>query len=184
MARLELPASLLLLAPARDDRTSAPAEEGSDPLGFTTVDNIEAIHAPPGDLNDARYSIDVSEVLHEGNTRVYRGTLSVDGHRHRTSDVICKLARGRGSVEALHREADLYRGRLAPLQGRYVPTFVGLFGGETESGETACLVLTYEGTMMQQSLYTSTIDFRCVSGRGCHPVLARTPLFPLPGKRP
>ena len=162
MARLELPASLLLLAPAGDDKTPAGAEEGSEPLGFSTVDSFEAIHTPPGDLKDARYSIDVSDLLHEGNSKVYRGTLSVDGRRHRNADVVCKLARGKTSVEALHREADLYRGRLAPLQGRCVPTFIGLFRGEKGNEERACLVLTYEGAVMQQSLYTSTIDFRCV----------------------
>ncbi|KAM5539891.1 hypothetical protein V8D89_006394 [Ganoderma adspersum] len=160
MARLELPASLLLLAPASDDKTSAGAEEDPESSGFTTVDSFEAIHTPPGDLKDARYSIDVSDLLHEGTTKVYRGTLSVDGRRHRNADVICKLARGKTSVEALHREADLYRGRLAPLQGRCVPTFLGLFGRETEGEERACLVVTYEGAVMQQSLYTSTIDFR------------------------
>ena len=32
--------------------------------------------------------------------------------------------------------------------------------GETEEGETACLVLSYEGERMQQSLYIAGIDFR------------------------
>ncbi len=185
MARLELPASLLLLTPACNDRTPAGADEASESLAFANVDTFEAVHTSSGDLKDVRYSIDVSELLHEGNTEVYRGTLSVDGRRHRNANVVCKLARGKSSVETLHREADLYRGTLAPLQGRYIPTYVGLFGREAEGGETACLVLTYEGVVMQQSLYTSTIDFRCVLNSISHLIVpARTPGFPLPGRRP
>ncbi|TBU26647.1 hypothetical protein BD311DRAFT_725811 [Dichomitus squalens] len=156
MARIECPASLVLHTPACDDRT--PADD--DVPDVSTLDAFEAVYTPCGD--GARYSVETSQLLHEGSTRVYRGTLTVDGRRPTHSEVVCKL----GRRQALHREADLYRGKLAPLQGRYVPTFVGLFDGataaEAEAGDDgmSCLVLTYEGDRMQESLYTRRFFFR------------------------
>ena len=73
---------------------------------------------------------------------------------------MCKIGSGPQVVARLRKEADLYQGKLTALQGRYIPTFVGLFEGETEEGDTACLVLAHEGERMQQSLHISSIDLR------------------------
>lgn len=151
---MERSASLLLLAPACLDG-SFPGPEGL--FDFTNVDSFQAVHVRAED--SAQYSVDVSQLLHDGpSTRVCKGTLSVDGQR--CSEVVCKLAHGSQQIARLRTEADLYRTKLAPLQGRYVPTFFGLFEGEAQEGETACLVLSYEGEQMQQSLYIASIDFR------------------------
>ena len=145
-------ASLLLLKPA--------VVEGSVPdddrVDLTTVDSLDAVQVRLE--AGALYWVDITRHLHEGSTRVCQGTLSLDGRRH--SEVVCKIGYGRNAAERLRKEADLYQGKLAPLQGRCVATFVGLFEGETEEGETTCLVLTYEGECMQQSLFTAGIDFR------------------------
>lgn len=146
--------SLLLLTPACVDG-SVPDVDHFD---FTNVDALPAVQVRLEAGSGAQYSIDVTRHLHEGSTRVCQGTLSLDGQRH--SEVICKIGHSRQAAERLHKEANLYQGKLASLQGLYIPIFVGLFEGETEDGETACLVLTYEGERMQQSLYTSGIDFR------------------------
>ena len=160
MARLPARPTLLLLTPACD--SSPAADDGADPdsLEFTAVDALQAVQVESEDAS--RYSVDVSALLHTGETgcRVFRGALSIDGCRH--SEVVCKMGQGPRLVERIRKEAELYRSELKPLQGRYVPTFVGLFEGNMEGGETACLVLTYEGEPMQLSLYTSGIDFRCV----------------------
>ena len=152
MATPARPASLLLITPACVPG-SFPADGSFD---FTRVDTLQAVRVP--DQDSAHYSVDISQVLSEGKTRVCRGTLSVDGCRQ--SDVVCKIGHGRQLVDRLRKEADLYQGRLASLQGQYVPTFIGCFEGTTEAGETACLVLTYEGDCMEQSLYISCIELR------------------------
>ncbi|RDX50542.1 hypothetical protein OH76DRAFT_1402601 [Lentinus brumalis] len=149
--------ALLLLTPA-NAAGAFPDDDGA--VDFTHVDTLQAVRVRPeaSSKGGAQYSVDVSHLLHEGRARVCQGTLSVDGHRQ--GEVVCKIGCGSQVVERIRKEADLYRGKLAPLQGRYVPTFVGLFEGETEDGETACLVLTHEGERMQQSLYISGIDLR------------------------
>ncbi|KAI0756157.1 hypothetical protein C8Q80DRAFT_1215223 [Daedaleopsis nitida] len=146
-------ASLLLLTPASVDG-SKPSDD--DCFDFTSVDALQAVGARPED--GAHYSVDVTHLLHAAENIVYKGTLSLDGRRH--SEVVCKIGRGRQLMERLRKEADQYRDKLADLQGRYVPTFVGLFEGEMEEGETGCLVLSYEGERMHESLYTSGVDFR------------------------
>ena len=160
--------TLLLLTPAaapadvEDDVNvcvdGSATDAGSSDL--TAVDSLEAAHVPVPECGE-RYSVDVTALLHEGTSRVFRGTLFVDGSRH--SEVVCKIAHMPEGVERIRKEAGLYRGQLAPLQGLYVPTYVGLFEGTMEGNETACLVLSYEGEAMQTSLYTSGIDFRYVT---------------------
>ncbi|RPD82739.1 hypothetical protein L226DRAFT_36200 [Lentinus tigrinus ALCF2SS1-7] len=151
------PASLLLLTPA-NVAGAFPVDDGA--VDFTHVDTLQAVHVRPECKlkGGAQYSVDVTHLLHEGHTRVCQGTLSVDGHRQ--GEVVCKIGWGSQVIERLRKEAGLYRGKLASLQGRYVPTFIGLFEGETEEGVTACLVLTHEGERMQQSLHISGIDLR------------------------
>ncbi|KAI0701267.1 hypothetical protein C8T65DRAFT_579743 [Cerioporus squamosus] len=153
------PASLLLLTSA-NVAGAFPDDDGA--VDFTNVDTLQAVQVRPESSSNlkggAQYSVDVSHLLHEGHTRVCQGTLSVDGHRQ--GEVVCKIGCGSQVVERLRKEAGLYQGKLASLQGRHVPTFVGLFAGETEEGETACLVLTHEGARMQQSLHISGIDLR------------------------
>ena len=97
-------------------------------VDFTHVDTLRAVQVRPESNSlkgGAKHSVDVSHLLHDGHTRVCRGTLSVDGYRQ--GEVVCKIGSGPQVVARLRKEADLYQGKLAALQGRYVPTFVGLF---------------------------------------------------------
>ena len=152
------PASLLLLTPA-NVAGDFPDDDGA--VDFTHVDTLQAVQVRPESNSlkgGAQHSVDVSHLLHDGHTRVCRGTLSVDGYRQ--GEVVCKIGSGPRVIARLRKEADLYQGKLTALQGRYIPTFVGLFEGETEEGDTTCLVLTHEGERMQQSLHISSIDLR------------------------
>ncbi|KAH9934050.1 uncharacterized protein BXZ73DRAFT_77143 [Epithele typhae] len=151
------PSSLLLLSPVGSP-TDSDSDADDDGLEFTAVDSFHGVQSQDG----SRYSVDLSALIHHGTTRIFRGTLSADGIPY--TEVVCKVGTGPRLVERIRHEARLYRTKLAPLQGRFVPRCFGLFEGVVEGVETSCLVLSYEGEPTQHSLHTTGIDFRYVLG--------------------
>ncbi|KAH9923209.1 uncharacterized protein BXZ73DRAFT_51069 [Epithele typhae] len=147
------PSSLLLLSPVGSP-TDSDSDADDDGLEFTAVDSFHGVQSQDG----SRYSVDLSALIHHGTTRIFRGTLSADGIPY--TEVVCKVGTGPRLVERIRHEARLYRTKLAPLQGRFVPRCFGLFEGVVEGVETSCLVLSYEGEPTQHSLHTTGIDFR------------------------
>lgn len=79
-----------------------------------------------------------------GNSEVYRGKLSREGHQQ-SQDVVCKLAEG--DTSSLLSEVKLYDTVLKPLQGEDIPRSLGFFLGTSSLTQKpiACLLLEYCG---------------------------------------
>ncbi|KAJ2972942.1 hypothetical protein NUW54_g12163 [Trametes sanguinea] len=54
---------------------------------------------------------------------------------------ICKIDCGRQRANVLKDEADVYRDKLAHLQGKWVPKLYGCYLGETNEGLTGILIM-------------------------------------------
>lgn len=106
-------------------------------------------------------------ILHDGHSKVLRGTLSGGEAYIGLTDVVCKWVVLDAGVERLRQEAELYATKLAPLQGVYIPKFLGFFSASVPGigGEmlpAACMLLEYCGKPIQGWLSHQPMELRCV----------------------
>lgn len=56
---------------------------------------------------------------------------------------ILKMARDAREIDYLEKEASLYENELAPLQGKYVPEYFGMYYGTVLGSPAACMLLEF-----------------------------------------
>ncbi|KAJ7201342.1 hypothetical protein GGX14DRAFT_656371 [Mycena pura] len=60
-----------------------------------------------------------------------------------TRQLVLKIGYDDEDIAALEKEAKLYRDQLKPLQGKHIPFFFGIFHGQVEDQDAACILLEY-----------------------------------------
>ena len=86
-----------------------------------------------------------TEVIHDSNSKVYRGILS--GYDSSDRTVVCKLApTTHKTLQWFNREARMYQGKLSCLQGKTIPRFFGLYSQTEGYRPMLCLLLEDCGT--------------------------------------
>ena len=86
----------------------------------------------------------------QAGQRVYRGRLkeypsALNAFQPPEQEVAVKLAIGQKDVNNCLHEALIYRTALAPLQGKVVPVFHGLFEGQIRTTNAVCIILEWCG---------------------------------------
>ncbi len=117
-------------------------------------DKLEAYYHGSELAFDIRATI--RERIHNGNMRAFRvGLYPVHGNTIAGEELIaiCKVAYGRRRAELLKKEADLYRDKLASLQGKWVPAIFGCYLGQTVEAWTCILVMQDCGRPLPCPLY-------------------------------
>ena len=117
--------------------------------------------------------------IHRGRSKVYRGSLTCEGHAF-PIDVVCKLTRG-PRVADLAEEANLYSTVLTPLHGEYVPLFLYHAQGTTEHTRLPMVatIMTYAGEPVGNNWDGTSDEIRYVAA-----LLALHPLIISPGSTP
>ena len=99
--------------------------------------------------------------LYRGKSKVYKGSLTFEGHTF-PFDVVCKILLG-SRVAKLTREANLYNTVLTPLHGVYVPLF--LYHAQGVSSYTslsmAASIMTYTGKPIGNTWGGTSDETRC-----------------------
>lgn len=146
----------------------------STSLPSSDVGPLEAVFhlntsTPPSDTRiypDSKMNFYATQLIAEGNSRVFRGTLSGDDVE--VVKVVCKLAVAPSQrlESRYHREASVYENHLHELQGRYIPKFYGLYTGTLRSNPALCLLLEDCGESVN-SFDTLGMEWRFVSYSWC-----------------
>ncbi|KAI9060727.1 hypothetical protein FKP32DRAFT_1595044 [Trametes sanguinea] len=126
-----------------------------DPNSKEGWDVLEAYYLGENISSDLR--VLYKERVAKGRMQVFRVTLYgvvddavIDDGR----TAICKVAYGKRGVEALKKEADIYREKLAHLQGKWVPKIFGCYVGETVREALTCILLMEDcGQPLPRMLY-------------------------------
>ncbi|KAJ3559748.1 hypothetical protein NM688_g151 [Phlebia brevispora] len=146
--------------------TVAPSDKRPDTLHtylFTRVQEYPS--KEPASNGSIRFT--QTKVLHSGNAKVYKGTLSgSERGGTRESSVICKLILDSTDAreKLLEREATVYSKYLEELQGVCVPRFYGLYVGEISDEPASCILLEDCGVALQAKLFTEySVDLRIKS---------------------
>lgn len=94
---------------------------------------------------------------------VLQGTLQQPRSFSDSSDVALKFAMREDLIGDLVREAKMYTGPLAPLQGSTCPRYYGLYVGSVDDGlSIGCLLLEYWGQVLQMPFPFLSLELRCV----------------------
>lgn len=133
------------------------------------VFHLNNTFTPPSDTRISTHSkmnFHATELIAEGNSRVFRGTLSGDGVEE--IKVVCKLSVAPSlQVERRYQhEASVYENELHELQGRYIPKFYGLYTGTLRSSPAMCLLLEDCGESVN-SIDALGMEWRFVSYPWC-----------------
>lgn len=76
--------------------------------------------------------------------------------------VALKFAMRDDLITNLVDEANVYAGRLKPLQGAAIPRCYGLYAGTLNGQTVACLVLEYWGECLRRPFERLPVELRCV----------------------
>ena len=82
---------------------------------------------------------------------VLKARLVSEGDPTKGHDVVCKIGWTADHIEALRREKDAYL-KLADLQGRFIPYFMGVFEGEVDDSPMVYLIMSYAGGPLKRPL--------------------------------
>ncbi|KAJ3543671.1 hypothetical protein NM688_g5833 [Phlebia brevispora] len=145
--------------------TVAPSDKRPDTLetySFTRVQEYPSKEL----VSNGPIQFTQTKVLHSGNAKVYKGTLSGSAHGGtRESSVICKLILDSTDAreKLLEREATVYSKHLEELQGVCVPRFYGLYVGEIFDEPASCVLLEDCGVALQDLFTEYSVDLRIKS---------------------
>ncbi|RPD54219.1 hypothetical protein L226DRAFT_494662 [Lentinus tigrinus ALCF2SS1-7] len=119
--------------------------------------------------------VTIRERLTKGNMHVFRVELHpLDDHDApivgSEKVAICKVAYGKRRADLLKKEADLYREKLAPLQGQWVPIIYGCYLGQTVEAWTCILVMQDCGVPLPRPLMMLPPQLRALAIDGLHAV--------------
>lgn len=144
-----------------------PAEleaSNSSPRGLVPVLRLPTKPVQP-DTNVC-YTLKAPRPLPYSEYKLFRAQLLEN--ENVVGDVVCKAAEGPGILlRSLRTEANLYQGRLVPLQGDVVPKLIGYFEGYMPDEETklGVLVLEYVGETWPDGSSWTSRELRLVPAR-------------------
>ena len=122
-------------------------------------------------LRDKALVFTATRRLHRGKSKVYKGSLTLEGHMFPVY-VVCKIVIG-SRVANLTHEANLYNAVLTPLHGIYVPLF--LYHAQGVSPYTslpmAASIMTYAGRSIGNTWGGTSDETRCAETSSVTPSL-------------
>lgn len=109
------------------------------------------------------FVFNAQEVLHIGNSKVYKGTLTAENDAICPWPVVCKIVEG-DTESRLKKEAEIYA-KNKTLQGPLLPRFFYHCSGTSVQSNTTvtCLVTRYMGKCLQTRWGTTPMEIRYTS---------------------
>lgn len=123
---------------------------------------IDVTNSPNRFALDDFFVFNAQEVLHIGNSKVYKGTLTDESEEICPMPVVCKILEG-DSESRLKDEAKIYA-KNYHLQGPLLPLFFFHCSGYTASNTpVACLVTKYVGECLRTDWGDVPMEIKYVS---------------------
>lgn len=104
-----------------------------------------------------------NELIHDGNSRVFRGKFKEMVAGRMARRVVCKIVvDSHQAINRLKSEAELYENNLKTMQGDYIARFYGFFTGTVAGDPAACILLEDCGVLLSKHPVFYDIEFRQV----------------------